>query len=957
MRRDSRHHRRLRKFQSVNENSLYRNHIYLLNALRAAQQNRAVRKELLEWFRRNEDELEIMAPFLMQEYNKTIKGQSPRLFMAESLSSEDPAQRKVVVAEFINSAIKILEQKTRKAPPPSPIQIATRFVIQHFSLTPMSETLLQLTYHYSTYISIARSLWDQLHDVAHQGHIETTTILLNCSPDEVENAFRELADVGIANWEDLSNSRTDPGDYTHTYFDRVWHPPVRDMDELMERLVGRPCEATLDLKDFAHLDNRDNVVRLLSAAIQERHEEKPATGVNILLFGRAGTGKTEFAKTLARAAGAYLYSIGEPGRNDKEKSDTERGSRTRRRNQLRVAQALLRTKPDTAILCDEAEDVLDSGHGTRLVNHRLLENTPVPVIYTANRLDHLDESMLRRFTYIIKFTAHSPTRQTAILKRMLEESGIEGTDTTACARRLVDQLECPPAILAKAIETTRLINGGENDIYHFCEQLERTIATHCARPRLGPPVKQQLPWEAFSHLGQDAEDIRHTLAAVLGKNKKGVNILLYGPPGTGKTQFARTLCGEVGAQLYAIGANEIGPDARLSADRTKTLDYALEALSDEPNAAILFDEMEDFRQREKYYLNRIVEENPVPIIWACNSIAYYRTFEPFFIDRMLHAIEFRHMPTRAREHVYSNILREASIPTDETRQLAQELAHNNKMTPRQVAMAVKQATLVSGNTSCTETLKYSDTIRRNIAQKEKLRHGICPPDTRPIEQYDPALIHANVNLQTLTEQMVARDTRRFSLCLSGPPGTGKTAFVRYVAEQMGMDILPKRASDLLNKYVGENEQNIASAFVEALQTQSFLVFDEADSLLMDRQSAQRSWEVSLVNELLSQMERHPLPFACTTNQWDIIDPAAARRFVFRAEFYFLDQPRINRAFELFFNSKAPSSALALTKLTPADFANVRDRAEVLGFLNDPERIAHALAEECRIKPGGVSLGF
>ena len=205
--------------------------------------------------------------------------------------------------------------------------------------------------------------------------------------------------------------------------------------------------------------------------------------------------------------------------------------------------------------------------------------------------------------------------------------------------------------------------------------------------------------------------------------------------------------------------------------------------------------------------------------------------------------------------------------------------------------------------------------------------------------------------------MVARGKRRFSLCLCGPPGTGKTAFVRYIAEQMGIDILPKRASDLLNKYVGENEQNIASAFAEALQTQSFLVFDEADSLLMDRQSAQRSWEVSLVNELLSQMERHPLPFACTTNQWDIIDPAAARRFVFRAEFYFLDQPRINRAFELFFDHKAPSSALALTKLTPADFANVRDRAEILGYLNDPERIAHALAEECRQKPGGASLGF
>ena len=202
------------------------------------------------------------------------------------------------------------------------------------------------------------------------------------------------------------------------------------------------------------------------------------------------------------------------------------------------------------------------------------------------------------------------------------------------------------------------------------------------------------------------------------------------------------------------------------------------------------------------------------------------------------------MPTQARENMYHSILREVRIPDIETRQLSQELAHNNKITPRQVTLAAKQATLISGNTQ---------TIKRNIAQKEKLRHGTRPPDMRPIEHYDPALVRADINLEALAEQMVALGTRRFSLCLCGPPGTGKTAFVRYIAEQMGIDILPRRASDLLNKYVGESEQNIASAFAEALQTSAFLVFDEVDSLLMDRQSAQRSWEVSMVNELLSQM--------------------------------------------------------------------------------------------------------
>ena len=103
----------------MNEYNLYRNRIYLLNAIRAAQQNPAVRKELLEWFRRNEDELENMDALLMQEYNKTIKGQYS-LHRTKSLSPEDLAQEKAAIAEFLNSMIKILEQKTREAPPPSP---------------------------------------------------------------------------------------------------------------------------------------------------------------------------------------------------------------------------------------------------------------------------------------------------------------------------------------------------------------------------------------------------------------------------------------------------------------------------------------------------------------------------------------------------------------------------------------------------------------------------------------------------------------------------------------------------------------------------------------------------------------------------------------------------------------------------------------------------------------------
>ena len=910
----------------MNEYSLHLMRTYLINALRAAQRNRSVRSKLLTWMERNQEHLEIIdVPCLVQ------KGGT-----------------KNAPVRFIKRAIHALEKKTRRPPPPCPDATATRLVVERFSLGPAAASLLELLRSYND-CHLVESMWDELRHLGSE-RIEATVLLLNRPRRDVEVGLRDLADSGIADREKLAERwrHHDPCDYILDWFWKVWHPPVRDMAELTACLVGEPCAARLRLDDFAHLADRDDALRLLRAAMRKRGDSVPAPGVNILLVGRPGTGKTEFAKTLAESAGMSLFSIGEPRGNIEESCNTRHDRRADRRNELRMAQTFLRPMPEAAVLCDEAEDALESTSGARLANHRLMEENPVPVIYTANGLNDLGESMLRRFTLVLRFTAHGPTRQTTVLRRMLAESGIEGIDASACAQRLVDHLECPPGILSKAIETTRLVNGAEADLYRFCERLERTITTHCARPRLGPPARAALSWQAFSHLDQDAEDARMTLAAVMGKKKKGINILLYGPPGTGKTEFARTLCGEVGARLYAIGNNEVGPQARLAVSRTEALDYALEALAVEPGAVVFFDEMEDFDRVQKHWLNRVLEENPVPIIWACNSIDFYRLFQPFFIDRMLHAIEFRHMSVRARKRVFSGILNKERIPDTEARQLAGELAHDNKVTPRQLAMAARQAAMVSGN---------AETIRRSIAQKAKLRYGVRSYDSRPIAQYDPALVHADVDLEDLTERIVAMGACRFALCLYGPPGTGKTAFVRYIAERMGMDVLPKRSSDLLDPFVGGTEQQIAAAFVEALETRSFLVFDEVDSLLMDRQYAERSWEASMVNELLSQMERHPLPFACTTNRQEALDPAAARRFLFRVAFYFLDRPRIGRAFKFFFGCAPPPQALALDKLTPADFANVCEQANVLNFLDDPERIGRALAEECRLKPGGGRVGF
>ena len=139
-----------------------------------------------------------------------------------------------------------------------------------------------------------------------------------------------------------------------------------------------------------------------------------------------------------------------------------------------------------------------------------------------------------------------------------------------------------------------------------------------------------------------------------------------------------------------------------------------------------------------------------------------------------------------------------------------------------------------------------------------------------------------------------------------------------------------------------------------------LVFDEADSLLVDRRGAERSCEVSQVNEILTWMESHPLPFACTTNFGEHLDPATLRRFVFKVALDYLAPAQAEAAFRTHFGFAPPVVITSLTALTPGDFAVVRRKAALLGRLEEPAALAAMLSAECAAKPARsrpVGLGL
>ena len=225
-------------------------------------------------------------------------------------------------------------------------------------------------------------------------------------------------------------------------------------------------------------------------------------------------------------------------------------------------------------------------------------------------------------------------------------------------------------------------------------------------------------------------------------------------------------------------------------------------------------------------------------------------------------------------------------------------------------------------------------VRRGVRGLARVLSGDRPVQRTP-DRYDPELIRADVEPVEFADRLAKNAARHFSLCLQGPPGTGKSVFVRHLADRLGFEVIQKRASDLTSMWVGGTERNVADAFAEARDAEAFLVFDEADSLLADRRLAERNWEVSQVNEMLTWMESHPPPFACTTNFGERLDPATLRRFTFKIALDYLSCEQAFAAFRTYFGIEPPGEIGGLSALALGDFAVVRRKAEILGCLEDP----------------------
>lgn len=488
------------------------------------------------------------------------------------------------------------------------------------------------------------------------------------------------------------------------------------------------------------------------------------------------------------------------------------------------------------------------------------------------------------------------------------------------------------------------LSDGESDP----ARLLQGIVTRCER--------SHLTFDHYAHL-PTINIIRQWLHYAQSSRRPGVNILIYGQPGSGKSQLCRLLAQELGSELYEI-ASENESSRLITGSRRLRAWQAAQRFFAGDSALILLDEAEDVfsdsagsfsspaSPLSKAWINRLLEENRVPGLWVSNDIS---AMDPAFIRRFDIVLELDVPPRQQREALLKQACDATLAPGD----LAQLVSHR-AVTPAIIERAANVTGSLTDRKDGQKRAQYLMFLINNTLKAQGHMPIKKKNSSASATVYDPSFISSDSPVSDIAAALSAEHSAR--LCLYGPPGTGKTAWAHWLAQQLKMPVVEIKASQLMSPYVGESEQNIAAIFAQARREDAMLLIDETDTFLADREACQQRWELSCVNEMLSQIEHYNGILITTTNRFEVLDAAALRRFDLKIRFSYLCDYQAVALLNLYceqlqLDRPSTQTVLNLTKLTsltPGDFTVV-SRQHTFRPLTSASAFVAALKAECWLK--------
>jgi len=484
---------------------------------------------------------------------------------------------------------------------------------------------------------------------------------------------------------------------------------------------------------------------------------------------------------------------------------------------------------------------------------------------------------------------------------------------------------------------------------------------------------------AYHHIAK--EETEQVLRLLQDKSKSSTHILLYGRPGTGKTTYAYGLAHHLKISAHQI----IREESNMALNRRSAIIACLNMTNQGDGSLVIVDEADNVlntrnswfnrgETQDKGWLNQILEEPGARLIWITNNID---DIEESVLRRFAYSLHFEVLNRQQRLQLWQVILESNKAVRFFNPQDLEKLVQQYQVSAGVIDLAVKKAREMNLRTK----EKFQESVILALDAHERLLAGGEKKNRKEAIEKNYSLEGLNIqgNLGLLMQDLESFDAflrqpkqtenRNMNLLFYGPPGTGKSELARYIGNHLQREIICKRASDVMDCYVGNTEKNIKDIFAVAEREQAILVFDEADTFLFNREMAQHSWEVSAINEFLTRMERYQGILVCTTNRMTGLDSASVRRFNYKIGFNCL-KPQGNVIF--YQKLLAPLTTTALNQnfendlhtigeLTPGDFRIVRDRYAIMPENRiTPKALIDSLREESQIKKmhrGEKPIGF